>query len=238
MTEETLAFTAAIITNVWLGFPFMMIIALGGLVYPRETLREAWTRFLWHQFHDDLTGTSIPEAYPFSWNDEAIAGNQLADVLTSAVGVVSRALDTRVAGQALLVYNPLAIEREDLVEAVVRFPGGAPAAVRVSGPDGGEVPAQLASAAGELATVVFAARVAPLSFTVFDVEAAPAPAPGGELAVDPRGLSNGRYRVTLDESGDVASVFDTAVGRELLAAPLRLQLFGDEPRKWAAWEIE
>jgi alpha-mannosidase len=211
---------------------------LGGLPYPRDTLREAWTRFLWHQFHDDLTGTSVPEAYVFSWNDEAIAANRFADVLSTAVGAVARALDTRVGGQALVVYNPLALEREDVVEATVRFPGGAPAAVRVSGPDGRAVPAQLSAAAGEQATVTFVARVAPVSFSVFNVESARVPAPAGELAVDRRGLSNDRYRVTLDEAGDVASVFDKQIARELLAGPLRLQLFGDEPRKWSAWEIE
>jgi alpha-mannosidase len=36
-----------------------------GAPYPRERLREAWTRFLYHQFHDDLTGTAIPQAYVF-----------------------------------------------------------------------------------------------------------------------------------------------------------------------------
>ncbi|MBP1621303.1 MAG: alpha-mannosidase, partial [Acidobacteria bacterium] len=211
---------------------------LGGLPYPREALREAWISFLWHQFHDDLTGTSVPEAYPFSWNDEAIAANRFADVLSGAVGAVSRALDTAARGQALVVYNPLAIEREDVVEASVRFPGGAPAAVRVTGPDGRAVPAQLSAAAGEQATVTFVARVAPVSFSVFTVEPARVPAPVGELAVDRSTLSNNRYRITLDEAGDVASVFDKSVGRELLRGPLRLQLFGDEPRKWSAWEIE
>src|SRR5512140_1547111 len=64
---------------------------LGGAAYPRETLREAWTRFLWHQFHDDLTGTSIPEAYAISWNDETISASTFADVLTTSVGAVTRA---------------------------------------------------------------------------------------------------------------------------------------------------
>ena len=53
LTDETLAFAAAIITNVWLGFPFMMIIALGGLQSIPKELYEAadidgasaWTKF-------------------------------------------------------------------------------------------------------------------------------------------------------------------------------------------------
>lgn len=40
--------------------------------YPGESLTEAWKRFIFHQFHDDLTGTSIPRAYEFSWNDELL----------------------------------------------------------------------------------------------------------------------------------------------------------------------
>jgi len=31
----------------------------GGLEYQGERLRDAWIRVLWHQFHDDLTGTCI-----------------------------------------------------------------------------------------------------------------------------------------------------------------------------------
>ena len=41
LNEETLAFIAAIITNVWLGFPFMMVIALGGLQAIPHDLYEA-----------------------------------------------------------------------------------------------------------------------------------------------------------------------------------------------------
>ena len=37
--------------------------------YPGAALTENWQRFIFHQFHDDLTGTSIPRAYEFSWND-------------------------------------------------------------------------------------------------------------------------------------------------------------------------
>lgn len=211
---------------------------LGGAAYPRERLREAWTRVLWHQFHDDLTGTSIPAAYVFSWNDEAIAANTFADVLSDGVGAVTRAIDTRGAGAPLVVFNPLAIAREDVVEADVRFAGGAPRAVRVTGPDGRQVPAQVDSTAGDLAHVVFVARVAPLSFSAFDVVATSALPPAGELKAGRDDLENARFRVRLDADGDVASVFDKQLGRELLAAPLRLQLIDDQPRRWPAWEIE
>jgi alpha-mannosidase len=211
---------------------------LGGAAYPRETLREAWTRFLWHQFHDDLTGTSIPEAYAISWNDETIAAGTFADVLSASVGAVTRALDTRGAGIPLVVFNPLALEREDAVEATVRFPGAAPHAVRVTGPDGREVLAQVATRDGTSGTIVFLARVAPASFSVFTVAPSTARPPAGEATAGPSGLENARLRVRLDVEGNVVSVFDKLLGKELLSAPLALQLFDDEPRKWSAWEVE
>ncbi|HNX48819.1 MAG TPA: glycoside hydrolase family 38 C-terminal domain-containing protein [Thermoanaerobaculaceae bacterium] len=210
---------------------------LGGLAYPRQTLREAWTRFLWHQFHDDLTGTSIPEAYVFSWNDEAIAGNQLADVLNSAVGTVVRGLDTQ-GSRTHVVYNPLSIEREDVVEATVRWNGPVPPSVQVTDQNGGEVPAQRIGTEGDQLRVAFVARVAPVSFTTFTIRNSSRAAPAGELKAGPRSLENASYRVTVNEAGDLASVFDKRLGRELLAAPAGLQLFEDQPRKWAAWEVE
>ena len=211
---------------------------LGGLPYPTETLREAWTRFLWHQFHDDITGTSIPEAYAFSWNDEAIAANRFADVLAVAAATVARALDTRADGVPVVVYNPLAIAREDLVEARVTFPGEPPAAVRVLAPDGRAVPAQVLDADGGALRVAFLAGVAPVSFTVFAVQPATAPVASADLAARPDGLENARYRVALDGDGNLASVFDKRLGRELLTAPLRLELLDDEPEQWSAWEID
>ena len=53
LSDPVTAFVAAIITNVWLGFPFMMVIALGGLQsIPRELYEaaevdgaSAWTQF-------------------------------------------------------------------------------------------------------------------------------------------------------------------------------------------------
>ena len=68
---------------------------LTGTAYPAERLREAWMRVLWHQFHDDLTGTCIPQAYQFSWNDEIASLNQFAGVLTASDGAPWLTCSTR-----------------------------------------------------------------------------------------------------------------------------------------------
>ena len=213
---------------------------LGGARYPRATLYDAWTRFLWHQFHDDLTGTSIPEAYVFSWNDEALAQNQFNDVLTGSVAAVARALDTQArSGQPLVVYNPLGIAREDIVEARVRFEQGTPRAVHVFDADGREVPAQSTPLPDGRTALVFLAKVPPVGFALYEMRPSMAPAePSDELRVDGAGLENARYRVTMNSHGDIASIYDKQAGREMLSAPLQLQMLADTPGEWAAWEVD
>jgi alpha-mannosidase len=212
---------------------------LGASLYPREALRGAWVRFLWHQFHDDLTGTSIPEAYAYSWNDEQIALNEFGTVLGEGVGAASRALETNVQGVPLVVYNPLALQREDVVTADVVFEAPAPASARVYGPDGREVPSQVLAARGAQLTLLFVASAPAAGYAVYEARAAEAPCSlATELAVTERSIENATYRVTLDSSGDIASVFDKGEHRELLAAPLQLQLIEDEPTEWPAWEVD
>ena len=77
----------------------------GTASYPQHTLTEAWKRFIFHQFHDDLTGTSIPRAYEFSWNDELISLKQFSQVLTSSVNAIAGQMDTRVKGTPVVLYN-------------------------------------------------------------------------------------------------------------------------------------
>ena len=211
---------------------------LGAAEYPRARLTEAWTRFLWHQFHDDLTGTSIPQVYTFTANDEVLALGEFAGVLTDAVGGVARALDTRAGGVPVVVYNALSTARCDVVEATVTFDGPAPAAVEVLDPAGRAVPAQVTWTAGARAHVVFTATVPAVGLAVYDVRPAAAAGDGGALQVSAEGLENEHYRVTVDADGNVTSIVDKATGRELLSAPLKLQLLRNQPRNWPEWEIE
>lgn len=211
---------------------------VGAVPYPADKLYDAWIRVLWHQFHDDLTGTSIPEAYVFSWNDEVVALNQFSEVLKAAVGGVARALDTRVEGVPVVVYNPLSAARADVAEATVRFADAAPTFVRVFDTDGNEVPSQVVEADGQSVRVLFIADVPAVGFRVYDVRPSDEPCRMDTgLAASERGLENGRYRVRLDENGDVASVWDKRLGRELLSAPCRLELFRHHVNDWPAWEI-
>jgi alpha-mannosidase len=211
---------------------------VAGLPYPGERLREAWIRFLWHQFHDDLTGTSIPQAYQFSWNDELVSANQFAAVLTSATAAVAELLDTRTSGIPLVVYNRSSERRRDVVNSTVEFADVAPAAIRVvDGVTGRDVPAQVLDTEGRKAHIIFLADVPSVGFKVFEVKPAAEQSRLSSLQVTESGLENSRYRVKLDSNGDISSVFDKEIQRELLKEPIRLELRNDQSPDKPAWRI-
>ncbi len=212
---------------------------LGGTAVPRDRMNEAWRLVLGGQFHDIIPGTSIPRAYEFSWNDELVAANQFNSVYADAAGAAVRALDTRAKGVPLVVANPLAVEREDVVEATVVFEKAVPPAVRVFDREGKEVPSQISGIAGNKIGVVFLAKVPSLGYAVFDVRPADAPcALSTGLKVTASTLENGKYLVRLDAAGDVVGITDKSAGRELLAAPARLEFHYERPAQWPAWNMD
>ena len=204
---------------------------MGGRPYPQKQMNDAWTLVMGGQFHDTGAGTATPRAYEFAQNDDIIASNQFADVLTTATQSIASSLDTQVKGTPVLVYNPLNIAREDIVEATV--PGSLTEGVAVFGSDGKEVPAQVVN--GKL---LFLAKVPSVGYAVFDVR------PGGktehskELKVTESSLENARYKVALNAAGDVSSVFDKSINKELLASPMRLAINNDAPKQWPAWNMD
>jgi alpha-mannosidase len=206
---------------------------LGGRPYPQERLNNAWTLVMAGQMHDLLPGTATPKAFEFAWNDAVVAMNQFAGVITSGSSVVASALDTQTKGAAIVVYNPLNVQREDVVEANVSFAGGMPQAARVFGPNGAEVPAQLN---GD--KVRFVAQVPSVGYAVYDVQPAAAPMVSTQLKVTESSLENVRYRVRFNDDGDVAGIFDKKINRELLSAPIRLAISTDNPRQWPAWNMD
>ena len=212
---------------------------LGGRPYPLERLTHAWRLLLGGQFHDIMAGTATPQSYNYSWNDDVIAMNQFSQVLTSATDAIASALNTQARGTPIVVFNPLNIMRQDVVEADVEFPNGAPQGVRVTGPDGSDVPAQLEADANGKSRVLFLATVPSVGYAVYDVQPSDSStSQGSELKVSESSLENARYRVTLNKNGDVSSVFDKKINHELLSAPIRLAILTDNPERWPAWNMD
>ncbi len=208
---------------------------LCGKAYPKERLRTAWETFLWHQFHDDLTGTSIVEAYSFTYNDYIIALNTFASELSASIEAISAGLNTQVEGTPILVFNTASAERKDIVTAEISLSSKN---VRVFNADGEEVPSQLHGENGKT-FVRFVANVSPVSCTVFDVRESDVPCQiKTSLKASSDALENGRYIVKLDENGDIYSITDKKDnGRELLSAPVRFEIGEDISLVYPSWEL-
>ena len=201
--------------------------------YPLERLNDAWALVMGGQFHDTAAGTATPKAYEFAWNDDVIAMNQFAGVLHNATEGVGAALNTDTKGVPVVVFNPLNIAREDIVEGSVDFSGGIPGSVHVTGPDGREVPSQISGG-----KVLFLARVPSVGYAVYDVQPGAGKSAASALRASEHAIENDTYRITLNADGDVASIFDKSIAKELLAAPARLAISYDNPRQWPAWNMD
>ena len=105
----------------------------------------------------------------------------------------------------------------------------------LSAPNGREVPSQI-----EDGKVLFLANVP--SSRLRGLRCADAQpgdrADSTDLKVTPSSLENAHYRVTLNADGDVVSIFDKSIGKELLSGPIRLAISNDAPRQYPAWNMD
>ena len=211
---------------------------LGARTYPQQRLNNAWTLVMGGQFHDILPGTATPKAFEFSWNDDIIAMNQFAGVLTDATEAITSGLSTDTTGMPIVVYNPLNIAREDVVEASVAFPDRMPKGLQVVAPDGREVPTQIVENKDGMWRILFLAKAPSVGYAVYDVQAVAAQKTNSSLSVTESSLENQRYKIQVNEAGDVASIFDKKLNKELLTSPIRLAIKADTPTQWPAWNMD
>jgi len=212
--------------------------ALTGAEYPLTKLNNAWNLVLGSQFHDILPGTSIPIAYTYAWNDEFIAANGFSGSVKSGLTGVSSQLNTQVRGRSVVVYNPVAINRSDIVTAEIDYPV-MPENIKVVAPNGKEVPSQILSKNGNKLRFIFTAQVPSLGMSVFDIqETKDSPATNTKLAVTPNSIENQYYRVIVGQNGDITSIFDKTLKKELLTKPARLEFLHEKPGYWSAWNMD
>ncbi|WP_455584831.1 glycoside hydrolase family 38 N-terminal domain-containing protein [Bacteroides sp.] len=211
---------------------------LNQAAYPGSTLTDTWRRFIYHQFHDDLTGTSIPRAYEFSWNDELISLKQFSNVLTSSVRSIAGEMDTRVKGTPVILYNALGFPVKDIAEVELELPA-APKGITVYDADGKKVPAQWVGYTNGKAHLLIEASVPATGYAVYDVRSS-----GNSnhpiISETTRTLENSIYKITVDEHGDISSLIDKINNKELVkpGKVIRLALFTkNESHSWPAWEI-
>lgn len=212
---------------------------LGAAKYPQKELNTSWKRIINHQFHDDLPGTSVQRAYLRSWNDYGLSLNQLAHEYEKSVSAVVPMLDTSFCkGIPVVVNNPMECSRSNSVTAVL---DGEFKNIAVFDSEGKEVPSQVSATGKGKTTIAFIADMPAHSFCVFDVTVSEkASSLKTNLRVSEKTLENERYTVTLNNNGDIGSIYDKELGKELLSAPVVLGIFDNYVGGWfyPAWEIK
>lgn len=212
---------------------------LGALPYQQSTLNEAWVRLLWHQFHDDLPGTCIPEAYQFTVNDQVLNQLDFSRTLNNSVGAVAKHLDTQQCTDIpMVVYNPLSIDRKDIVEGTIAGSSSIRSII-VTDANGQRVPSQVVAYENGQVRFIFLADVPSLGYATYNVApSTEAQSSNASLSVSNNGMENQRYKVVLDNNGDVSSIIDKSQGnKEMLSAPIRLAMLFDESLSSPSWEI-
>jgi alpha-mannosidase len=210
---------------------------LGGAVYPMQKLNNAWDLVLGSQFHDILPGTSIPKAYEYAWNDEFIAANGFAEVLKNAVSVVSAKLNTQTQGRSVVVYNPVAKSREDVVTIELEYTS-LPASVSVFDKNGKELPSQILGKNENKLKVLFLAQLPSAGLAVFDVRESKDLKKTTTLAITNNALENPYYKVQFAANGDMVSIFDKKASKEILSKPAQLEFLQEQPKEWPSWNMD
>jgi len=214
-----------------------------GLTYPKETIKQSWITFLCHQFHDDLTGTSIPSAYDnYSLPDERASLASFTKIRNDANTAIAAKLNTSVDDASttvpLVVYNPLSVNRYDICEGTVTFNGLLPKYVAVFDKDGKELPAQIKSISGQKVNILFMAEVPANGYSVFQVKKSSSPCSiNTGMKVTANSLENKRYKVQIDDFGDISSIYDKNLAKELLQTSCGFEVRDNKSSNWPAWEV-
>jgi len=212
-------------------------------------LNLGWQSILFNQFHDILPGSSIHQVYVDALEDHRAIAERGDEVRDAAQQSIARfgAAALGVEGEgSLVVFNPAPFAREDPVE--IGLPRHVASAPIVDG-DGRAVVVQ--SLGPERALV--AAPAPPLGYRGYLLRPDAVRANGsgdgagetGDAATDGlrvtrEVLENRFFRLQLDEHGEIVSLLDKRVGREVIALGERgnrLIAFEDRPLNFDAWDI-
>lgn len=189
--------------------------------YPKDSLFETWETVLRNQFHDIIPGSSIKEVYQDHRAEFAVVTQTIQQLFEKLNGPAS---------QKYTVINTAGWSRNELVELPLLQEG------RFIDSQGKELPAYFD---GEKQSVLVA-NVPPLSQVMIEFQPIAENKDIKPLAVFTEGaLETDRLRILWETSGNLISIFDKKLGREMLEGKGNVfQLFEDKPLNYDAWDID
>lgn len=219
---------------------------LGGARYPQPQLNEAWEKVLFNEFHDLAAGTGIADIYKDAANDFARVHSIADQASADSLADIAAYIDTQTPQGAVpvLVFNPMAWKRSDIVEARVQLPAAAQA-IAIRDAQGHELPVKVLDQTPETHTFHVLIRVDNVPALGYELlTASPArrqAAPATDLRARGTTLENRYLRVVIDpKSGCITSLYAKRAQFEAIAAGgcgNQLQAFHDLPKAWDAWNL-
>ncbi|MHB1023584.1 MAG: alpha-mannosidase [Acidobacteriaceae bacterium] len=228
---------------------------LAGASYPGNELNEAWKKVLFNQFHDLAAGSGIAIIYKDAQKDYNMVHFTANQVQGHALGDIASYIDTTkhvpAKGVPIIVWNPMAWTRTDIVSAHVELPDGI-APIQIVDGVGDILPSQPVNDASNKPTekILFLAKDVPaLGYRVFYARPVTAAAKQKELAASTvkidagsHTLENAFLKLTIDPAtGCITHLVDKKSGFDSIAAGgcgNELQTFVDKPKEYDAWNID
>lgn len=209
-----------------------------GTAYPGAELDRGWKELLTTQFHDSLPGTHVTRAYEELMEMHGKIAKIGRKALDDALQSITRSIDTRGPGRAVVVFNSLPFSRSAV--AAIPCPGGN---AHIQDSDGREVISQIVTdfETGEK-TLIFQAEDLPgTGYRVYRLVEGRGKVAFETVAAGKRSLENDKVRIVLGSRGEIVSLYDKTAGRECIDAEKGgniLQMFEDMPGVFDAWDIE
>ncbi len=201
-----------------------------GRDYPQKVFEKSWKRIIRHQFHDDLTGTSVQRAYKRVWNDYALSINELIQEYESSAKYISSFMDSSwVKGTAILINNPCEYDRTDIIEIEGKFDADS---YILKDKDGKIYPCQKLD--NSLIAIV---DTKSLSYTIFDLSSGQTDNVSS-LKVSEKAIENSFLKASINDDGYVYEILDKKSNKQLLKSPIVLAIYNyNGSKEWPAWEI-
>lgn len=208
--------------------------------YRQNELEQAWKKLLVNQFHDIVPGTSIAEAYDDVRKEFSAIRSICKKLQQQALSGFAKQGKRNAREIHFAVFNPVGWTRSDYVTLEIR---SKEKHFLVLDHHGRAVEHQvLGRRTGVVQLLCYIENVSPFSFLNLVVSpSSTKPAPSDEWKLSNRTIETPFYRVRLDSKGQLSSLYDKDLRRELVVKggrANRFQTFKDVPKQWETWEID
>ncbi len=227
---------------------------LNGRPYPADQLTDNWKKITFNQFHDLAAGSGIGVIYKDAQKDYTEVfqvDNEIGDGSLKALSAHIDTTDSKNQNSVpILVFNPMAWPRSEIVETNVQLPASADG-IEIQG-SGHLIPLQVLSHDATTSSFKVLVRInelPPLGYSVLHASGQHGLggvlfSGGPKLEESPAAfvLSNEHIKLTIDrKTGCITSLVSLPSSAESLAPNAcgnQLQTFKDTPKQYDAWNID